>query len=107
MLDSANRTVGAGAVALSGMAVEDAPPAQPAGGGLNSSLRVNEVTLSAPLAPDASVNVEFRLGVAQTGAFRFVVNVETVGDELLTDTPGGHAPARALSRPSAKRAANK
>lgn len=107
VLDSANRTIGAGAVALSGMTVEDAPPAQPSGGGLNTSLRVNEVTLSAPLAPDASINVEFRLGVFQPGTFRFVVNVQTVGDEPLSDTPGGNAAARALSQPAAKRVADK
>ena len=42
-----------------------------------------------------------------SGVFRFVVSVETVGDEPLSDTPGGFAPARALSRPSSKRTADK
>ena len=107
VLDSASRTIGAGTIQLSGMTVEDAPPAQSGGGGLNTSLRVGDVTLAAPLAPDASINVEFRLGVFQPGTFRFVVSVETVGDELLADTPGGSAAARPLSRPSSKRVANK
>jgi hypothetical protein len=107
VLDSANRTVGAGTLALKGAAVEDAPPLQAAGGGLNASLRVGDVTLSSPLAHGDSINVEFRLGVFQPGTFRFVVNVETVGDEPLADTPGGVAPARILSQPSAKRVAGK
>ena len=104
VLDSASRTIGAGTIQLSGMAVEDAPPAQTSGGGLNASLRVGQVTLFAPLAPDASINVEFRLGVFQPGTFRFVVNVETVGDEPLSETTGGSASVRALSQPAAKRA---
>jgi hypothetical protein len=107
VLDSQNRTVGGGAIALSGMALEDAPPAQAGGGGLNASLRVGDVTLSAPLANNASINVEFRLGVVQTGTFRFVVNVETIGDELLADAPGGSAPARALTQPADKRTGGK
>ncbi|HLL75369.1 MAG TPA: carboxypeptidase regulatory-like domain-containing protein [Pyrinomonadaceae bacterium] len=107
VLDSANRTVGAGTLALKGMTVEDAPPAQPSGGGLNASLRVGDVTLASPLAHNASINVEFRLGVVQPGIFRFVLNVETLGDEPLSDTPGGSAPTRPPSQPSAKRVVNK
>jgi hypothetical protein len=107
VLDSQNRTVGQGTIALRGMTVEDAPPAQTSGGGLNTSVRVGDVTLSAPLAHGASINVEFRLGVAQPGTFRFVVNVESVGDEPLTDMPGGNAPARALSQTADKRIGGK
>ena len=51
----------------------ETPPAQPAGGGYNSSL-----TLASPLAPGASVNVHFLLGVAQGGSFRFFINVEAL-----------------------------
>jgi hypothetical protein len=91
------------------MTVQNAPPAQPSGGGLNTSLRVGDVSLSAPLEPDASVNVEFRLGVAQPGTFRFVVNVETVGDVPLADPAGGGSsdPARALSQPASKQPGGK
>ncbi len=51
----------------------DAIPAQPNGGGLNSTLN-----LANPLAAGASVNVEFRLGVMTGGNFRFFVNVEAL-----------------------------
>jgi Tol biopolymer transport system component len=52
------------------------PPAQTQCGGLNSSLSVGTITLAQPLAPNASVNVQFLLGVVQGGSFRFLVNVE-------------------------------
>ncbi|HEX3560820.1 MAG TPA: Calx-beta domain-containing protein [Pyrinomonadaceae bacterium] len=48
------------------------------GGGYNSSLSVGTVTLSAPLAPGDSVNVQFLLGIKQTGIFRILLNVEAV-----------------------------
>lgn len=56
----------------------EAPPAQPFGGGLNSTLSAGTVTLGSPLAPGASVNVQLRLGVERTGSFRFLVNVEAL-----------------------------
>jgi hypothetical protein len=51
---------------------------QPLGGGLNSSLSANTITVSQPLAPNASVAVEFRLGVQTGGAFRFFINIEAL-----------------------------
>jgi hypothetical protein len=54
----------------------ETPPAQPNGGGLNSS--VITVTTVTPLAAGNSVNVEFTLGVQQQGAFSFFVNVEAL-----------------------------
>ncbi|MDX6268978.1 MAG: hypothetical protein QOD28_201 [Acidobacteriota bacterium] len=51
----------------------DTVPAQPNGGGLNSTLN-----LANPLAAGASVNVEFKLGVMTSGGFRFFVNVEAL-----------------------------
>ncbi|HYP02427.1 MAG TPA: carboxypeptidase regulatory-like domain-containing protein [Pyrinomonadaceae bacterium] len=51
---------------------------QPEGGGINSTLVAPSVTVSAPLQPNASINVEFRLGVMQNGNFRFFVNVEAI-----------------------------
>ena len=56
----------------------DQPPAQAVGGGWNSSLSVGAISLGTPLAPGDSVNVQFLLGVQQTGNFRFFVNVEAV-----------------------------
>jgi hypothetical protein len=54
----------------------DTPPAQPNGGGLNASVSAGAITLAAPLANGASVNVQFLLGVQQTGTFNFFVNIE-------------------------------
>ena len=56
----------------------DQPPAQSNGGGWNSSLSVGFITLAQPLAAGDSVNVQFLLGVQQTGTFRFFVNVEAL-----------------------------
>ena len=70
------------------------PPTQDNGGGFNSSLSADAVTLATPLAPGDSINLHFLLGVQQTGSFKFCVNIE-----LLTDQSGGelvrHAPAPA------------
>lgn len=60
------------------------PPTQTNGGGFNSSLSADAVTLATPLAPDDAINVRFLLGVQQTGSFKFFVNIE-----LLTDESGG------------------
>ena len=60
------------------------PPTQSNGGGFNSSLSSDTITLSTPLAPGDSINVHFLLGVQQTGSFKFFINVE-----LLTDNSGG------------------
>ena len=78
-------------VPVAGTQVET-PPAQPLGGGLNSS-----IVLITPveIAPGASVNVEFNLGVQQNGSFRFFVNVEALTTDPIvaagdaTKTPVG------------------
>lgn len=54
----------------------DQPPAQPNGGGFNSTLSVSSVTPGSPLAPGASIDVRFLLGVQQTGTMRFAVVAE-------------------------------
>ena len=56
-------------------AVLETPPAQPIGGGHNSTLTI---TLGTPLAAGASVNVQFLLGVEQTGSFKFFFNIEAL-----------------------------
>jgi hypothetical protein len=77
----------------------ETPPAQPNGGGLNSA--VITITTATPLAPGASVNIEFTLGVQQQGAFSFFVNVEALtappNDNALEATKAG-AMKRAGSR---------
>lgn len=71
------------AVLVQGTTLEQ-PPTQVNGGGFNSSLSSDSITLSTPLAPGDSLNVHFLLGVQQTGSFKFFVNLE-----LLTDQSGG------------------
>jgi hypothetical protein len=52
------------------------PPAQPNGGGFNSTLSVGTITLAEPLQPGASVHVQFLLGLQSTGSFRFFFSIE-------------------------------
>jgi hypothetical protein len=54
------------------------PPSQPNGGGLNSSLSADTVTLAGPVAPGAAINVRFLLGLQGTGTFRFFIVVEAL-----------------------------
>ena len=70
----------------------ETPPTQGAGGGFHSSL---SVTLpGGGLASGDSVNVQFLLGIMQTGRFKFYVNVEA-----LTEPPVPTAPADLVSGP--------
>jgi endonuclease G len=54
------------------------PPTQTGGGGYNSTLAAGTVTLNAPLANGATLDVQFLLGVQQSGYFRFLVNIEAI-----------------------------
>jgi hypothetical protein len=58
--------------------VVETPPDQPNGGGLNTSMRAEDVTLAQPLAPGQSISLQFLLGVQQNGTFRFNIIVETL-----------------------------
>jgi hypothetical protein len=68
---------GAGSVTVRGTTLEE-PPSQPNGGGMNSTMSVNSVTLGTPIAAGGTVNVRFLLGVQQTGNARFCVVAETL-----------------------------
>jgi uncharacterized repeat protein (TIGR01451 family) len=57
------------------------PPLQPNGGGFNSTLSSGTVTLQAPLADGASIDVRFLLGIKQTGNFKFFINLEAITRE--------------------------
>jgi len=97
--ETCSSTSGGGApcdVDVYGLTLEQ-PPSQENGGGLNSSLNVGTVTFDYPLAPGESINVHFLLGIQQTGAFRFLLNVEAVTDEC--SCPAKPAPARRGARP--------
>jgi hypothetical protein len=73
---NANTTTG-GQATIQRLTLEQ-PPLQPLGGGFNSTLSANTITLGQPLVPGASINVEFLLGVQQEGNYRFMVNVEAL-----------------------------
>jgi hypothetical protein len=75
--DSMVTVTGGQSVLVRGTTVE-APPNQSSGGGLNSSLNVGVISLSQPLAPGQTINVQFVLGVQQSGSFRFFINVEAL-----------------------------
>jgi len=82
-LDSAEVEVTAanGPVILRGMLLESA---HTLGGGVNSTLVLP--LMGNALAPNATVDVQFRLGVMTNGAFRFFVNVEAATAATLTET---------------------
>lgn len=89
----------ASTVAVQGTTLEQ-PPSQPNGGGFNSSLSASTVTLGTPLAPGASVNVQFLLGIQQTGCYKLGVLAESLptgGSDLFvvagnTDGPNEGCP---------------
>jgi hypothetical protein len=68
-------------VVVRGVRLEE-PPTQPQGGGFNSTVSADFITLATPLAPGASVNVQFTLGVMRAGTFRHILSIEA-----LTGTP--------------------
>jgi len=74
---SISAACGGGTTTVQGTTLEE-PPTQPNGGGYNSTLSAGTITLATPLAPGASINVQFRNGVQQTGGFRFFVTVEAL-----------------------------
>ncbi len=76
-LDSVDVTVttGSGNVLVRGTTLEQ-PPVQSAGGGLNSTFKVN--LQGGALVNGASVDVQFVLGVQAGGSFRFLINVEAL-----------------------------
>jgi hypothetical protein len=63
------------------------PPLQPNGGGLNSSMVVGFISINNQLADGESINVQFLLGIMQTGTYRFYVNIEMLNDELVPEAP--------------------
>ena len=65
------------AVTVFGTGLEQ-PPSQPNGGGFNAGLQALNVSLGTPLAPGASFILHFRLGIQQTGYFRFYLNIEAL-----------------------------
>jgi hypothetical protein len=105
VLSSSDTTItpsGGSPVTLRGLTLDSTPPSralpngllwQPNGGGVNSSLRAGVVTLSSPLSPGASVNLEFLLGVQTDGNYRFFVNVEAQTVAAPLAFGGGNSPS--------------
>jgi len=54
------------------------PPSQPNGGGFNTTMSAGTITLGTPLANGASINLQFLLGIQQTGSFKFYLNIEAL-----------------------------
>jgi hypothetical protein len=79
-------------VTVEGTTLEQ-PPAQPQCGGYNASLSADAITLQQPLAPNASIDVQFLLGVMKSGSFRFVINVEALngGGTAAAQTQGAQS----------------
>jgi glucose/arabinose dehydrogenase len=63
------------------------PPEQTSGGGLNSTLVVP--LAGGALIPNATVDVQFVLGVQQEGNFRFLINVEALTQPSATSQQKG------------------
>ena len=70
---------------VTGLTLEQ-PPNQPQGGGQNSTLTV--MLPGSSLAVGNSIDVQFLLGVEQSGTFRFLVNVEAVTLQVNNDGSG-------------------
>jgi hypothetical protein len=66
-----------GTAGVSGTTLEQ-PPSQPNGGGFNSSLSVGSISPATPLANGASVNLQFLMGIQQTGCYTFAVIAESL-----------------------------
>jgi hypothetical protein len=75
-------TVGDNPITIRGTRLEST---HPLGGGMNTTL---VLALGTSLAPNASIDVQFRLGVERNGSFRFFVNVEAL---TATPPPSGAA----------------
>jgi hypothetical protein len=54
------------------------PPSQPNGSGFNGTLSAGTVTLGTPIANGASINLQFLLGIQQTGNFKLYLNIEAL-----------------------------
>ena len=66
-----------GTASVQGTTLEE-PPSQPNGGGFNTTMSAATITLGTPLASGSSINVQFLLGIQQTGAVRFSIILESL-----------------------------
>ncbi|HEU4509764.1 MAG TPA: lamin tail domain-containing protein [Pyrinomonadaceae bacterium] len=69
-------TLTEGGATVVGTTLEE-PPSQVNGGGLNSTLSVDSVSPASPLPNGASINVQFLMGLQETGCYHFAVIAES------------------------------
>lgn len=84
--DPVQVTVNGEPVDVYGTFVEQ-PPTQLNGGGFNTSMAVGFIDIENQLENGESINVQFLLGIMQTGTFRFYVNIEMINDGLVPEAP--------------------
>lgn len=68
---------GGGNVTVKGTTLE-VPPGQPNGGAFNSTFSASDVTGATPLGPGESIELQFLLGIQQTGKYQFFVEAEAL-----------------------------
>jgi hypothetical protein len=86
-----------GATTTRGLKLEQSP-AQLKGGGLNSTVASGYVTING-LAPGNTIELNFLLGVVQTGSFRFFVIVEA--PPVSSSAQASASPAKSVAKPAA------
>lgn len=75
VLNGANATVTVNGVPLQALTLEQ-PPTQTNGGGLNSSVVYGTFATPTQIAPGGTADVQFQVGVQQTGYYRFITSLE-------------------------------
>ncbi|HEU4511347.1 MAG TPA: hypothetical protein VFR78_24170 [Pyrinomonadaceae bacterium] len=95
---------GGGFASVRGTALEQ-PPQQANGGGFNSSMSVDAVTLATPLPAGASTNLRLLFGVQQQGSYNFCAVIETLPftNSAVTCFSGSTAPAAARAGETERR----
>jgi len=66
-----------GTTLVNGTTLEQ-PPSQPNGGGFNSSLSANNITIATPLTNGSSVDLQMLFGVQQDGVLNVCAVIETL-----------------------------
>ena len=72
-----------GPVAVEGLRLEENPPQQPDGGGMNSSVSLDTVHLANPIPAGGSRNIVWKLGVMRGGTYRYYINIEIINSPVI------------------------
>lgn len=95
VINGANATVTVNGVPLQALTLEQ-PPTQTNGGGLNSSVVYGTFTTPTQIAPGGTADVQFQVGVQQTGYYRFITSLEAIATPPQTLTRSGVVGRRAF-----------